>query len=148
MKYKTTIIQSGNNTGIEIPESIIVQFNAGKRPPVIVTLNGYSYRSTVAVMGGKFLIPLSKEHREAAGVKGGQEVQVTLEHDTKPRIVDIPADLKHILDSNEKCRVAFEKLPPSGKKEVVRHIESAKTAATRQSRIARVIASLEKGTKI
>lgn len=148
MKFTTTILQSGNNTGIEVPEKIIEKFNAGKRPPVIVSLNGYTYRSTVAVMGGKFLIPLSKEHRENADVKGGQKLEVTLEYDSEPRTVELPADFQKALDTNEKCRQAYEKLAPSKKKEVVRHIESAKADATRQSRLYKILSALENGEKL
>ena len=70
MKFKTKIIQSGNNTGINIPENVIESFNAGKKPPVKITLNKYTYRNTVAVMGGKYMVSLSSENRKNANVTG------------------------------------------------------------------------------
>ncbi len=66
-KFNTVIFQIGNNTGIEVPEDAIEKLGSGKRPAVKVTLNNFTYRSTVAVMGGKFLIPLSAERREKPG---------------------------------------------------------------------------------
>ena len=85
--FSTTLLQLGNNVGIEVPEDIVLGFGVGKRVPVIVTIAGYSYPSTTAVMGGKFLLPLAKEHREASGVSGGE----THEVDTDPRHL-VPRD--------------------------------------------------------
>ena len=88
--FTTTLLQDGNNVGIEVPEDVVAGFAAGKRVPVKVTVNGYTYDSTVARMGGRYLVPLAKVHREAAGVAGGEQHEVTLEHDTSPRTVEVP----------------------------------------------------------
>ena len=72
--YTTLVWVDGNNTGLEVPAEVIASLGNSKRPPVVVSLAGHSYRSTVAVMGGVFMIPLSKANREAAGVKGGDQV--------------------------------------------------------------------------
>ncbi|MBG6059692.1 hypothetical protein RCH16_003093 [Cryobacterium sp. MP_M5] len=85
--FTTTLVQSGNNVGIDVPEEIVLAFGAGKRVPVTVQIAGYSYRSTIAVMGGRYLIPLSAAHRASAGVAGGQQHQVTIEHEPGDRAV-------------------------------------------------------------
>ena len=93
MKFKTTILQSGNNTGIEVPTEVVEGLGGGKKPAVIVTVGDYGYRSSIAVMGGKFLIPLSAERRAESGIKGGDAVEVELALDTQPREVVVPEDL-------------------------------------------------------
>ena len=100
-KFTTTIFKSGNNTGIEVPEDVIEEFCAGKKPPVIVTLKNYSYKSTVAVMGGKYLIPLAKEHRKNANVAGGDVMEIFLQLDEQPRTFDIPDDFKALLEGSQ-----------------------------------------------
>ena len=85
MRFRTTIQQSGKTaTGIQVPEDIIQTLGAGKRPAVKVTINGYTYRSTVAVMGGRYMVGVSAEHRAGAGVAGGDEVDVDIDLDTAP----------------------------------------------------------------
>src|SRR3954471_7414722 len=116
MKFKTRIVQIGNNTGINVPSEIIDKLSAGKKPAVVVTLNKYTYRSTVAVMGGKFMISLSAENRKNAGVKGGDELEITLTLDKEPRTVEVPSDFQKKLDKNKKAGMAYENLSPSRKK--------------------------------
>ena len=82
MKFRTTIIQMGNNTGIEVNEQILDELGGGKKPLVVVTLNNYSYRCAVGKMGGKFMISLSAENRKNANVKGGDTVEISLELDS------------------------------------------------------------------
>ena len=141
--FTTAVLKDSEKdaTGIEIPEEVITALGKGKKPPVKVTLNGYTYRTTVAVMGGKFLIPLSAEHRNAAGVQGGDVVEVTIELDTEPRTVTVPDDLAQAL-SEAGATAAFDALAYSVRKEHVRQVESAKTAETRSRRIARIVANL------
>ncbi|MFT4285894.1 MAG: DUF1905 domain-containing protein, partial [Protaetiibacter sp.] len=76
MRFSTTLFQSGNNTGIEVPPELMEQLGAGKRPPVLVTVNGFRYPSTVAPMGGRFLIPFSSDKRAATGLAGGDPIEV------------------------------------------------------------------------
>lgn len=148
MKYKTIIIQSGNNTGIEVPEEIVESLGAGKRPPVVLTLNGYTYRSTIAVMGGKFLIPLSAEHRKNAKVSGGDAVEITIALDTEPRIIELPAELEERMTKNTKASEFYNSLAPSAKKKIVMLVESAKTDETRNKRIEKIMSDLESNIKI
>ena len=147
-KFITTILQVGNNTGIEVPEIIIEQMKAGKKPGVVVTVNDYTYQNTVAVMGGKYMIAFSAEHRKKSGLGGGDKVTVMLQPETAPRVVELPADFKAKLHASKKASAFYETLSPSGKKKIVTLIESAKTEATRNSRIEKYVDSLAKGEKI
>ncbi len=145
MKFKTKIIQSGNNTGINIPENVIESFNAGKKPPVKITLNKYTYRNTVAVMDGKYMVSLSSENRKNANVTGGDELEVNIELDTEPRTVELPADFKKALDKNSAAKKNFESLSNSKKKYLVLPVLDAKTEETRMRRIEKAIELLKSG---
>jgi len=142
MRFETTMFLSGNNTGIEVPSGLIDDLGAGRKPPVIVTVNGYEYRSTVAVMGGRYLIPFSSDKRAATGIRGGDPIVVDLELDTAPRTVEVPEDLAAALDAAPGAREAWERLAPSHKKAHVTAIDSAKAMETRQRRIAKAIEML------
>jgi hypothetical protein len=139
--FRTTLLQSGNNVGIEIPEEIVLGFGAGKRVPVTVTINGYSYGSTVAVMGGKYMVGVNAAHRAASGVAGGEEHLVTIEHDSSPRTVEVPADLASALEEAG-VREGFDRLAYTHRKEHVRSVEDAKTPRTRERRVAKVVEKL------
>lgn len=139
--FTTELLKLGNNVGIEVPEDIVLGFGVGKRVPVIVTIEGYSYPSTTAVMGGKYLLPLAKEHREKIGVAGGETHEVTLTHDTSNRETPVPDSLAEALAAG--VRAAFDALAPSKRKEHVRQVSSAKAEETRNRRIKRIVDSLE-----
>ncbi len=143
MKFDTILLQPEGRsvTGIEVPLEVMDALGAGKRPPVVITVNGYSYRSTVAVMGGKYMVGLPAEHRTAAGVKGGDEIAVEIILDTASRAVEPPQDLAAALEAAD-LRPAYEKLAPSHQKEHVRSVNEAKTAETRARRITKVIEKL------
>ena len=130
-----------NATGLPIPAEAVATLDSGKRPKVKVSFNGYTYRSTVAAYGDVFMIPLSKEHRDAAGVQAGDEIEVTLELDTEPRTVEVPDDLAMALEEGGVTAV-FDALAPSKRKEHVRQVTSAKAAETRQRRIDKIVATL------
>jgi hypothetical protein len=143
-----TVLEQGqtkNVVGIVIPDAVIAALGAGRRPPVQVTVNGYTYRSTVAVMGGRFMVGLAAGHRAAAGVQGGDRVTVTIAHDAAPRAVAVPDDLAAALDQAA-LRAAFDALAPSRRKEHVRQVETARSADTRTRRIERVLAALSPTT--
>lgn len=139
--FETVILSFGNNTGIEVPPANLAALGTGKRPPVIVTVNGYSYSSTAGVMGGRTLISLPKAHREAAGLKGGDAVTVTLVLDAGPRSVDVPPPLQTALDAAGLAE-RFAELTYSKRKEYARQVNDAKTDATRDRRIEKVLADL------
>lgn len=128
-------------TGIQIPPGVMAALGPKKNPAVHISVAGHSYRSTVAVMGGAFMVPLRAAHRAAAGVQAGQQVQVTLALDTVPRTVTLPAELEQAL-ADAGVRAAHDALPPSRQKESARQVEDARTDATRQRRIARIVAQL------
>jgi Bacteriocin-protection, YdeI or OmpD-Associated/Domain of unknown function (DUF1905) len=141
--FHTTILKTGKNTaGIEVPEEIIEKLGSGKRPLVRVTIKKYTYRSAVAVMGSKFMIALSAENRQAAGVQGGDKMEVTIELDLEPRTVEIPKDLKSALIGAGALE-AFENSAPSMRKEYVRQVEEAKAQETRERRISKIVEKLK-----
>ena len=129
-------------TGIEVPPEVLEQLGAGKRPAVTVGLGAFSYRTTVGVMGGRYLLPVSAEVRAASGVAAGDTVEVTLELDTAPRVVEVPADLAGALSAVPGAQAAFAGLSYSGQRAHVLSVEGAKTAVTRTTRIAKVLAAL------
>lgn len=143
MKFSTVMFQDGNNTGIEVPADVVEALGAGKRPAVVIDVNGYRYRSTIAPMGGKFLIPFSAERRRESGIGGGDAIDVELAVDTEPRTVTVPDDLQAALAGSADASAAWQRLSYSRQKAHVTSVEGAKAAETRVRRIAKVIADLE-----
>ncbi len=143
MKFRSIVEQSGKTaTGIRVPAEVVESLGQGRRPPVRVTIAGYTYRSTVGVMSGQFMLPLSAENRTAAGVAAGDEVEVEVELDTQSRAVSVPADFAEALGQDAAARQAFDKLSNSHKQRWVLSITSAKAAETRQRRIDKAIEAL------
>ena len=146
MEFRTTVTLGGKTaTGLQVPDEVVTALNAGKRPPVVVTVGGHTYRSTIAPMGGASWIPLAAEHREAAGVQAGQEVDVRVELDTAPRETPLPEDLAAALDDG--ARTFFVGLAPSHRKEWVRWVEEAKKPETRAARVEKTAEALRAGRK-
>jgi hypothetical protein len=145
-RFRTTIEQTGKTaTGIPVPDEVVEGLRAGKRPAVRVTVNGHAYRSTVATMGGRYMIGLSGENRTAAGVAGGDEVDVDVELDSAPREVSVPSDLAAALDAEPAARRTFESLSRSNKSWHVLQVEGARTDETRRRRVTRSIEALRAG---
>jgi hypothetical protein len=142
--FITTLLKAEdmNATGISVPAEVVAALGQQKRPKVKVTLNGYTYQNTIAVYGGVFMLGVSAEHREAAGVKAGDQVEVTLELDTEPRTVDIPDDLAAALAEKPGARAAFDALSYTMRKEYARQVVDAKKQETRDRRIAGIVAKL------
>lgn len=132
-------------TGFAVPSKAVEDLGSHKRPPVKVTINGYTYRSTVAPMGGRFLIPVNAGVRQAAGVEAGDRLDVTLELDEEPREVTVPQDLRRALAKDAKAKAIFEKLSYSNRRRYVVNIEGAKTRETRQRRIEKTVAECRTG---
>ena len=146
MRFRTTIEQGGKTaTGIQVPEEVIQALGSGKRPAVTVTINGYTYRSTVAVLGGRYMVGVSAEHRAGAGVAAGDEVEVDVDLDTAPRAVDVPADFAAALAAEPEARRTFDGLSYSNKSWHVLQVEGAKTDETRQRRITKSVDTLKQG---
>lgn len=143
MHFQASIQLNGKTaTGIEVPADVLAALGPGKRPPVRVTINGYAYPSTVAPMGGRFLIPVSAEVRAKAGVAAGDQVDVEVVADTEPRRVEVPGDLAAALDGEPAARRAFEQLSYSNQHRHVLAVTQAKTEQTRKRRIGKVVAEL------
>jgi hypothetical protein len=146
MRFRAKILLGGKTaTGFEVPAKVIADLGSTKRPAVRVTLKKYTYRTTVAPMGGKFMIGVSAEVRERAGVKAGDQVDVDLTLDTEPRPVEVPAELAKVLKREPGAKRLFESLSYSKKQLLVRPIASAKTAETRQRNTDKAMETLRKG---
>jgi hypothetical protein len=146
VRFRASVELGGKTaTGIEIPDEVIESLGAGKRPAVLVTVNGFTYRTTAVRMGGRFLVPLSAENRTAAGVAAGDEVDVELARDDAPREVTLPDDLAAALD--DPSRAAYDALSYTHRKEWVRWIEDAKKPETRAARVDKTVAGLRAGRK-
>src|SRR5262245_55836558 len=142
MKFRTHVEPPEPMRGLEVPEEVVEALGAGKRPKVTITINGHSWRSRVAIMRGRYLLGLSNGNRRAAGIATGDEVEVEVELDTEPRVVDEPPDFARTLDADPAARIAFDRLPYGRKLRQVRDIENAKKPETRERRIDRAVATL------
>jgi hypothetical protein len=146
MKFRATLLQSGKTaTGFEVPPQVVDALGKGRRPPVKVTVNGHTWPNTVAVMGGVYMLGISAEHREAAGVAGGDEIDVELELDTAPRTVDLPDDFAAALDADPAARKTWDELSYSNQSWHVLHATGTKSDETRRRRIAKSVAALREG---
>jgi hypothetical protein len=125
-----------------VPESVMSAFAPLRRVPVVVTINEYSWRTTIAPYGGKSFVPVRAEVCQAAGVDAGETVAVAIEHDTAVRRVDVPADVARAL-KEAGLRKAFDKLSFSHQKEFVRAVEDAKRPETRRRRIDEMVDKLQ-----
>ena len=143
MRFHATIRLNGKTaTGIEVPSDVLAALGPGKRPKVQVTINGYTYPSTVGSMGGRSLIPVSADVRKNAGVAAGDQIEVDVMADAQPREVEVPGDLAAALDLEPAARRAFSQLSYSGQRRHVLAIEEAKTPETRQRRISKTVTGL------
>ena len=146
MKFRATIELAGKTaTGIEVPAAVVTKLGSSKKPAVRVTIKGYTYRSTIATMGGRFMLPISAQVREAAGVAARDKVDVDVELDTAPRVVTVPPDFSRALTREPAAKRFFEGLSFSNKQRIVIAIEAAKAPETRQRRIAKSVSSLREG---
>jgi len=145
--FRTELLKGdGDTTGFVIPDKVVEAMGQGKRPKVTVTINGkFSYPNTVAVMGGQYMIGISKERRKLAGVSGGEMIEVTLELDTTPRAMEVPRDLQKALDKDESARAFFAALSYSNQRRHIDPINDAKTPETRARRIERSVALFHDG---
>lgn len=135
--------EDGRNAGIVVPDDVLASFDAGKRVPVVVTVDGdYTYRSTTAVMGGRTLVSFNAETRARTGRGIGDEVEITLEHDTAPRTVTVPDALRTALDASPAAAAAWERLAPSKQKAHATSVADARTDETRDRRVAKIVEQL------
>jgi antitoxin component of MazEF toxin-antitoxin module len=143
MRFRTELLLGGKTaTGMRVPAEIVEALGQGKKPQVTVTINGYTYRSTVAVYGGEYMLPVSAEVRAGAGVAAGDEIDVEVELDTAPRVAAVPADLAEALAADPAALAAFERLSYSNQRQHTLSVEGAKTPETRARRVAKAVATL------
>jgi Bacteriocin-protection, YdeI or OmpD-Associated/Domain of unknown function (DUF1905) len=142
MKFRAYVEPAEPMRGLEVPPQVVEALGGGKRPPVLITVNGHSWRSRVAILRGRFLLGISNANRQAAGVATGDEVEVEVELDAEPRVVVEPADFAQALDSDPVARAAYDRLAYSHRRQHVHAIESAKKPETRQRRIETALAML------
>jgi len=146
MKFKATLeLSKKTATGIHVPDEIVEALGGGKKPAVKATIGSYTYRTSIGSMGGKFMLPVSKENREGAGIQAGDEIEVELELDAEPRELIVPEDFEEALNRHEEARRFFEGLSYSNKRRFVLNIEGAKSAETRQRRIEKSVELLREG---
>jgi hypothetical protein len=146
VRFRTRILQSGKTaTGIVVPDDVVEALGGGRRAKVELTINGYTYRSSLAVVDGRPMVGVSSEHRAGAGVAGGDEVDVDVELDTAPREVTVPPELALALDAEPAARRTFDGLSYSNRSWHVLQVEGAKTDETRARRIAKSVEALREG---
>ena len=145
-RFETRVEPHGKTaTFFHVPPQVMEALGPNKRVPVRVTVNGYAYRSTVAPMGGEFLLPLNRENRAGAGVAAGEVVEVAIERDDEPRVVEVPEDLAAALEADEAAGTAFAGLSYSHQREYTQWITEAKRAETRARRVAQALERLRQG---
>ena len=143
MRFRALIQGTGKTAaGIQVPDDVVEALGAGRKPPVRVTINGHTYRSSVASMGGVFMVGVTNEFRRTSGVAPGDEVDVEIEVDTEPREVAVPPDLMAALDADPAAQSFFDGLSYSNKRRIVEPIVDAKAPETRQRRIEKSVAGL------
>jgi hypothetical protein len=143
VRFVTRIELGGKTaTGFAVPDEVVEGLASGKRPPVTVTLGGHTYRSTVAVMGGRYMIPLNAENREAAGVAAGDDVDVEIELDTEPRVLEVPDDLTAAVAADGDAQSFWDSLSYSRQRRIVLSVTGTKSAGTRARRIAKSVTDL------
>jgi hypothetical protein len=134
-------------TGFVVPDAVVEELGAGRRPPVVVTINGASFRTSIASMGGQFLLGVSAANRELTGTKAGGVYDVEVEVDTEPRVLEVPDDLAAAFDQSPAAKTFYETLSYSQQRRVVEPVRDAKTEETRARRIAAMVAKLADGVK-
>jgi Bacteriocin-protection, YdeI or OmpD-Associated/Domain of unknown function (DUF1905) len=142
MKFRARVEPNEPMRGLEVPAPVVEALGGGTRPRVIITINGHSWRSRVAIMRGRHLLGLSNANRQAAGVVTGEEVEIELAFDPEPPVVNVPEDFARALDADPAARAVYDGLSHSRKRHHVLAIESAKKPETRKQRIETALAAL------
>lgn len=144
--WTTTIIDMGPALAVEVPDEVLDALG-GKRVPVNVTLNGTTFKTTTAVMGGKQLVGINKANRTATGVSAGDELEVTVERDTDERVIEVPPELAEAFETSTAAAATWKGLSYSHQREYAEWITGAKKAETRERRVAQALGKLAAGVK-
>ena len=146
MRFRTTLLQNSKTaTGFKVPDEVMTGLAGGKAPKVLATINGHTWRTSVATVNGGPMVGVNADVRAATGVRGGDEIEVDLQLDTAPRTIDVPADLAAALDAEPAARRTFDGLSYSNQRFWVEPIASAKSDETRQRRIEKAVSTLREG---
>lgn len=146
MRFRAELRRTGGTTtGFEVPDDVVAALGGGGRPKVVATVADFTFRSTVARMGGTYWLGVSAERRAAAGIEGGEVYDVDVEPDTAERTVEVPDDLRAALDAEPAARDFWATLSFSNQRWHVDQLSSAKTAETRARRLAKSIGLLAAG---
>jgi bifunctional DNA-binding transcriptional regulator/antitoxin component of YhaV-PrlF toxin-antitoxin module len=136
MRFETELLLNGKTaTGIAVPEGIVEKLGGGRRAPVTVSLNGYTFQTSLGTVSGQVMIPVSAAVRGAAGVEAGDLLVVDIEPRTEPVVVEVPEDLRAALAAEPQVRTFFEGLTASQQRGYTEWVDGAKTAETRQRRL-------------
>src|SRR5215216_521589 len=142
----TAVIQNAGGGGafVEVPFDVEAEFGS-KKPKVKATIEGISYRGTLVRMGTEcHLLLILKSIRDQVGKTFGDEVKITVEPDTEPRVIEIPAELKKLFRTEREAKSIFEKLSYTHQRQYVTWINEAKREETRQNRLVKTIEMLKK----
>ena len=143
-RFRAKVLLAGKTaTGVEVPAKVVEGLRSTKRPAVRVTINGYTYRSSIAPMGGTFMLGISDEVRNNAHVKAGDTVDVDVELDTEKRDVEVPPELAKALAKDANAKKYFESLSYSRKNALVAPIANGKTPETRERNLAKAMQALK-----
>jgi len=145
VKFSAVVKPAGNATGVEVPAEVVDALGSGRRPKVVITIGGHTWRSRVASAGDRFIVGISAANRAASGISEGDVTEVDLQLDDEPRVVAEPPDLAAALDQDPRARAAFDRLPYGLKNKHVRDIEGAKSPETRRRRIAKLVTTMSGG---
>ena len=145
--FRTMLLSEGKTaTGFKVPPEVVETLGAGKRPAVTVTVNGYTYRYTVAPFAdGVFMIGVSAEHRAASGLRAGDDLDVTLALDTAPRVVEVPPELAAALEADPTARAFFDGLSYSNKRVFTLSVEGTSNPETKARRVEKAMALMREG---
>jgi Bacteriocin-protection, YdeI or OmpD-Associated/Domain of unknown function (DUF1905) len=146
IRLSATLVPRGPAAAVVLDDEHVAAVGEGaKRFPVVATVNGYTWRTTVTRMRGEFLLGLNRAVREEAGVEAGDTVAVDLALDTAPREVEVPEALANALADDPAARAAFEGLAYTHRKEYARWIDEAKRDETRKRRVDKALEMLRQG---
>lgn len=143
-RFRTKVLAAGKTAaGVEVPEKVVLGLGSTKRPMVKATINGYTYRSSIARMGGRFMLSVSNDVRSRTGVVPGETIDIDVELDTDKRDVEVPPELAKALAKDAKAKKYFESLSYSRKYALAAPISNGKTPETRQRNLAKALANLK-----
>ncbi|HEY6117560.1 MAG TPA: YdeI/OmpD-associated family protein [Candidatus Dormibacteraeota bacterium] len=143
-RFRTRLLAAGKTAaGVEVPENVVAGLGSTKRPLVKVTINGYTYRSAIAPMGGTYMLGVSNEVRAHTGVVPGQTIDVDVELDTEKREVEVPPELAKALAKDPSAKKYFDSLSYSRKYALAAPIANGKTPETRERNLAKAMAELK-----